>query len=830
MDQVELTINGKKVKAPRTSSILKAALDNGIYIPKLCWDRRLTPYGGCRLCLVEMEGQRKLFASCSTPVKDGMEINTESDRIARARKSVLELLLVNHPLDCPICDKAGECELQDLAFKYGPSASRFKGERKQAPEVTTAPLLERNPNRCILCGKCVRICGEHQGVGAIDLIGRGYDTEVSPAFEESLDCEFCGQCVDVCPVGALGSKPFRFRSRAWYMEEKNTVCPYCGCGCTVTLGISEGKIIRSVGTDGVGLSKGDLCGRGRFGVDYVHSDKRLTKPLIRKDGKLQEATWEEATAYISENLKAVIDSSGPEAVGAIGSQRCTVEDNYMLQKFMREAVGTNNIDSLAALGYSKAQKGIKQAFGLDTLPIDYNSPLTSDSILVVESDITSTHPVWGLKLYAALRDFGATLTVIDPKLTKLSRHASEWLRNTPGTAVAVLNGMMRTILDEGIHDKDAESHPGFAELKSKLEEYTPEKVEGLTGIHPDRLKDAARKFAAAERPLACMTLGANENNKSTDTVLATANLLMLVGAGADALEIPAELTNTIGMFEAGIRPDAGPSHTPLEKPGLGLVEMFYGENSPVKAMFIMGENPVVSFPQAEVVEGTLKGLDLLVVQDLMLSDTAKLAHVVLPAASWGEKEGTVVGASGQPQKVIKCIEQTGESVPDWQIFRNLARFMQKDTGLGTLESLQQEIEGKVSFEFDSSKATPQFNPVDLTMAEETDKEYPLKMVTGNLMQHSGSLTTLSKGLESVVSDAIVQMNKADAKVLEIGDEGYIKVASRRGEITLKAKVTDEVPEGMLYVPSHFPHARVHLLTYPSANGAVSIVAVKVEKA
>ncbi|MCK4911309.1 MAG: (2Fe-2S)-binding protein, partial [Thermodesulfovibrionales bacterium] len=193
MDQVELTINGKKVKAPRTSSILKAALDNGIYIPKLCWDRRLTPYGGCRLCLVEMEGQRKLFASCSTPVKDGMEINTESDRIARARKSVLELLLVNHPLDCPICDKAGECELQDLAFKYGPSASRFKGERKQAPEVTTAPLLERNPNRCILCGKCVRICGEHQGVGAIDLIGRGYDTEVSPAFEESLDCEFCGQ-------------------------------------------------------------------------------------------------------------------------------------------------------------------------------------------------------------------------------------------------------------------------------------------------------------------------------------------------------------------------------------------------------------------------------------------------------------------------------------------------------------------------------------------------------------------------------------------------------------------------------------------------------------
>ena len=737
---------------------------------------------------------------------------------------------MNHPLDCPICDKAGECELQDLAFKYGPSTSRFKGERKTNPAVTSAPLLERNPNRCILCGKCVRICGEHQGVGAIDLIGRGYDTMISPAFEESLDCEFCGQCVDICPVGALGSKPFRFRSRAWYMEEKNTICPYCGCGCTVTLGISEGKIIRSIGSDGVGLSKGDLCGRGRFGVDYVHSDKRLTKPLIRKGGELQEASWEEVTAFISEKLKAVIDSGGPEAVGAIGSQRCTVEDNYMLQKFMREAVGTSNIDSLAALGYAKVQKAIKQAFGLNALPIDNDAPLKSDSILVVESDITSTHPVWGLKLYAAMRDFEARLTVIDPKLTKLSRHASEWLRNRPGTAVAVLNGMMRIIIDESLQAKDAESHPGFLELKTKLGNYSAQRVEELTGIHPERLGESARQLAAAERPLVCLTLGANENNKSTSTVLAAANLLMLLGAGPEALQIPAELTNTIGMFEAGIRPDAGPSHAPLEKPGAGLHEMFYGDGSPVRAMFIMGENPVVSFPQVEKVENMLKCLDLLVVQDIMLTDTAKLAHVVLPASSWGEKEGTVVGSTGIPQKVIKCIERTGESVPDWQIFRNLARFMQKDTGLGTLDSLQKEIEQKVSFKFDSSKATPRFIPVDISMAEEPDSEYPLRMVTGNLMQHSGSLTTMSKGLESVVSDAYVQMNKADAKRLEIGDEGYIKLASRRGEVTLKAKVTDEVPEGMLFVPSHFPHARVHLLTYASKNGAVDIVAVKVGKA
>jgi NADH-quinone oxidoreductase chain G len=831
-EMVSLKINGKDVSVPPRTTILQAAQENGIYIPHLCYDRRLKPYGGCRLCLVEAEGSPKLLAACSTPVTKDMAVLTETEKLAKARRTVLELLLVFHPLDCPVCDKAGECELQDLAFKYGPSESRFKGERKHGPELLAAPLVERNPNRCILCGKCVRICIEHQGVGAINLIGRGFNTIVSPAFEETLDCEFCGQCIDACPVGALGSKPYRFRSRVWFMDEKNTVCPHCGCGCTVSLGIREGRVIRSVGKDGAGISKGDLCGKGRFGFDFLYSEKRLSTPMIRKGDGLKPATWEEALEYVSERLMGIREKHGPSAIGAIGSQRCSVEDNYMLQKFMRQVVGTYNIDSLARFGYASAHEAVKKAFGLNALPIRFDSPLESDVILVVESDITSTHPVFGLNILRAARDMDAKLIVMDPKMTKLSRHSTEWLRNRPGTSVAALNGMMKVMLEEGLYDREAEKLPNFSGLTSSLEGFSAEEVEKITGIDARRLADAARAFAGAKNRLLCLTLGDHENNKGTDTALAAANLLILAGSGPEALQMPAELSNTMGMFQAGIRPDAGPGHSALEdaEKGLDLRGMLYADDSPIKALYIMGENPVVSFPRANAVESKLRDLELLVVQDIILTDTATLAHVVLPASSWSEKDGTFVGATGMPQRAVNCVAETGLSIPDWKILRNLSRYMQQDAGVGGLEELRAEIAARAGFEFDASGAERSFNPVEWKLHESTDDDYPFSMVTGILMQHSGSLTTISKSLGTVVSDAYLQINGSDAEKLKVADDSFVKVTSRRGEVLLKARVTDEVPEGMLFVPSHFPHARVNALTYPSSNGEPHTVAVSVSPA
>ena len=850
---ISITINGRKIELEGPVTILEAARKNGIEIPTLCSHPALELWGGCRMCLVEIEKMPRLQTSCTVTAADGMTVYTETPRVVAARKAMLEFLLINHPLQCPTCDKAGECALQDLTVRYGAVAGRFEEGKRTFPENVDDPIIVRNMERCIMCTRCVRMCDSVQGASAIGVVGRGARSHVEPFSGGRYNCEYCGNCLNVCPVGAIMSRLHRYTYRPWQMDKAvKTVCSFCGVGCTMLLEVRGDAIQKVSPAFGKGVNNGLLCGRGMFGYGYVGSPERLKTPLVRKNGKLEPASWDEALAFAASRLLEIKNRHGGGAIGGMAGSRCTNEDNYVFQKFLRAGFGSNNIDSVARLGLLHAQGLLEGLFGQGAAANVITGIAGSDAVLTVACDPTQTNPVMGLQVRAAAKAGRKVVTIGHAR--GLRRHRTHSLPTVFGAEGVALAGLLKELLR-----MKKDSLPGEnLELEAAIKEFKlpePEETERLTGVPRAAISDAA---AALKDVSTSSIIAGRELAASMD---ARRNFMLLAAIGYiinARFFLISERPNEQGLIDMGCAPDLLPGGRPVSlhtfresyerewgvrlnpEPGLTLMEMFEQAGDAVRAMYIMGENPAFNLPGGKKIMEALEKLDFLVVQDIFMTETASLADVVLPSRAWPEKEGTYTNLEKRIQKLDRALEKNGETAKeDWKILAGigkraglnnmpyaassdiideLARVSPLHAGLG-LKDLEQEgmmwpYKGKP---LGMGGHVPPLPPMRaMTKPKTKDAQMPgpgpAVEITGVVLEiekplfHSGTLSRHSGALLDIVGGPEAKMSPETGKKLGITEGGKVKISTADGEMVLKAKIEKGLPAGVVFAGNNFREA------------------------
>jgi NADH-quinone oxidoreductase subunit G len=819
---IKLKIEGTEVEVERGKTILEAAQSAGIVIPTLCHDRRLIPFGACRLCVVQQKGKSELLPACFTPAKDGMEIMTHSPEISESRKLQLQLILLNHPMICPRCEKEGDCALQRLVYEYGVGETLYPWDRTSSPPDDRSPLLQRDSDKCILCGRCVRICDEVQGIGELSFSKRGIKTVIDTDFHRPLQCEFCGQCMDTCPVGAITSDHFDYTVKAWELKETTAPCPYCGCGCSLTIGSKDGEIRRVFSDPEKGSSDGNLCVKGRFGWDFVDHPERIKRPLLRINGAFKEASWDEALGVVAQKLERIKDQYGPEAIGAIASDRLTNEEYYLLKTLLKKAIGTNQIARGGDASSRGLTEGLAKTLGLAASTNSIREIRKADCILVIGADPGQTHPIIKNEIHLALRRNKAQLIVLGSYDIGLTRNthispllpSSIILLDRPGMEVFLINAMIQVIMKEGLEDKNfiEERTEGFKELREKISAFQPETY-GMNEASRKEVEKAARIYAQAKRAMILIGSGRWSHLDQKEIAIVSSNLALVtghIGKESSGILVLLEKCNAQGAVDMGLFSQGGKNGDQAI-----LQKALQGE---LKALYLVGENALVSSPLLG--RQALEKVPLLIVQDLFMTETAEKAHVVLPACSFIEKEGTFTNLERRVQKLNSLRPPPGQSKSDFDIFLSLLRLLECPFAGDTREAVFQEIgrefpsyegiqdgeqwpRGSSSYlyakDFPLGKAKLKF--IEGGTPCQNPEGYPFRLVPRPSLFQSGLLSAKSDALKKVSEKPYLEINPEDGHRLRVEDGETVQISTDQGRsIQMKVKYSSRLPLGVATCP------------------------------
>jgi formate dehydrogenase alpha subunit len=852
LENIVLTIDDKKISCPPGISILEAASQNKIKIPHLCYHPDLKPFGACRMCLVEDEKTGRLMAACVTPVAPDMTIRTDTARILSHRRNIVRLMIAEHPESCIVCSKGNRCQLRWVAAQMGVGETDLYSMPNYKPLEQANPFIIRDLSKCILCGKCIRADHELVAVGAIDYNMRGFDSRPATVHEQGLEhsnCTFCGTCVSMCPTGALSAKNTRFVGSP--EKESFSICGFCGVGCRLAMGQSANKII-DVNPAHLAdtVNKATLCVRGHFAHDFLNSSNRLIAPLMPKKGEdesiqMAPVPWEEALDEIAGRLSKIKDENGPQSIAFMGSSKCSNEENYLFQKIARVLIGTNNIDNGGYVSGQFLSTFLDQKTGGGCRVTPLNDLEKADVILVLGADPNHSLPVVSYNLKRAAKQ-GTPLIVIDPRKTELVSFATLWLRIKPQTDLELLNALAALLHEKNAYDSESIDRyaEGFSIFTYSLSSLDVNKVSQVTGLEMQRL-NAAAELLKGKRIAFVIGHGILQQRYGIHTMGAILNLSLMTGSlGTEGagIYVLARENNQSGAMDMGSVSNLLPGRMPLDEdaarktweknwkvkispdPGLNMSRVIEAaESGQLKALYVMGENPLQSLPQSERVKAALAKLEFVVVQDILNTEIVKLADVALPGAAASEKSGSFTNMEGRIQSFSPVVPPPGTAKPDWEILDLLAIRLGAPQPYGTVEKIREEIRRLVPayaemndhgqswikesspmavFQTDGAEKMIPFSPVVSTADEQSDTDYPFIAILGSLRYHlgSGTRTSASGRINDFDLNGNIAICAEDADKLKLKEGDTVRVESRWGVIKRKFGRSNRMGPGQLFVP------------------------------